>query len=137
MSAASAFLVGILLFIGLPLLGWGPTDVAGFLAHPARALYTVVTVLLAAWFVARLPNAGRGRGRGKRTVERQHIALVLLQVLSLALVVMAPFCDRRGIVVIPGTDGVRYLGLAAYVGGSILMNVAALALGRQNTEPAL
>ena len=41
----TALALGTAAFIELPILGWGPTDIGGFLAHPARLLYLVAALL--------------------------------------------------------------------------------------------
>jgi len=86
-------------------------------------MQTVVVLLL--------PEAGKGSGSGKSPVRRQRLALVILQVLSLVLVLGAPFCDRRSIAVLENSDASRYVGLLLYLSGMILIHWAEMVLGRQ------
>jgi hypothetical protein len=65
-------------------------DAPGFFSNPARMLYGVTAVMLSLWVVTAIPHAGRSRGPGRKVVQRQHVALVLLQVLSVAIVVVGP-----------------------------------------------
>ena len=46
LRSAISLLVGITIFVGLPLAGWGVMDVRGFLGHPARLAYVVFAILL-------------------------------------------------------------------------------------------
>jgi hypothetical protein len=98
------FVMGSAIFVGLPLLGWGVTDIPGFLGHPVRIAYVVLVLLLNGFAAIRIPEIGKGRGEQKVTVPRQHVAVVLLQVLSISVVLLAPFCDRREIVVVTSSD---------------------------------
>lgn len=123
-------LFGIALFIGLPLIGWGLADVPGYFANPARFGYAVLIALIqlvAAW---RFPEAMKNSGEGDKTVRRQDFVIRWLQFASLALVLGAPFCDRREIWVLGG-EVWRYVGLALASPGFVLMLAARVALGRQ------
>ena len=125
------FLVGSALFVGVPLVAWGVGDARGFLAEPARAGYVALVLalnLLAAW---RIPEIGGSPRQPAATVRRQHSAVVLLQVLSIALVVVGPYCDRRAIAVLGGAPIVRYLGFLLYATGFLVMHLAEARLGPQ------
>lgn len=120
-------LVGIVIFVGLPLVGWGVTDTRGFIDHPARLCYAVLVILLQVFIVIRLPEVGRNRGTGKR-VHRQRLALLLLQVIPLAIVIGAPYSDSRDVAVWGEVDLIRYLGLAMFCLGFLAMHAAEAAL---------
>ncbi len=126
-----ALLIGIAIFVGLPLVAWGITDVGGFVGHPARLAYVVLVVLLQVLTVIAFPEVGRDRGEGVKTVRRQRWAVLLMQVLSLAIVSAAPYGDRRNIVALGDLPPVRYLGLVLFALGSITMNWAEASLGKQ------
>ena len=51
MLRVTKILVGVLLFVGLPLLGWGLADIPGFLANPARLAYVIIASLIQAVLV--------------------------------------------------------------------------------------
>ncbi len=121
--------IGTLIFAGLPLLGWGPGDVRGFLENPVRQGYLVVAVLFQIGTVIAVPGIGRKRP-GESTVRRQRLANAVMQILSLALVVGAPFCDRRGIAVMPVEETGRWSGLALFAAGMVLTVWAEAKLGR-------
>lgn len=124
-------LFGSLIFIGLPLLGWGILDTCGFFTDLARLGYVALTVLTQAIVVLLIPGVGKGSGTGKALVRRQRVALIVLQVLSLTLVFGAPYCDRRNIAVLGSSDALRYVGLLLYLSGMLIMHWAEAILGRQ------
>ncbi|MBN1202080.1 MAG: isoprenylcysteine carboxylmethyltransferase family protein [Anaerolineae bacterium] len=130
-TAAIALLIGIVIFIGLPLVGWGVEDVRGFFDHPARLSYVGLVLLLQVLTVIRLPAAGRSRGTGKKTGQRRNLDLVLIQVLSLAVVIAAPYSDRREIAVLGAGEIIRYLGLGMLALGFVTMHWAEVSLDRQ------
>lgn len=123
--------MGIVIFVGLPLVGWGVKDLRGFMSDPVRPGYAVIVVLLQIFIVIRLPEVGSNRGKGKKTVRRQRLAVLLLQVLSLAIVITAPYCDRRNIAVLGEVEILRYFGLVLFAVGFIGMTWAEASLGKQ------
>jgi protein-S-isoprenylcysteine O-methyltransferase Ste14 len=127
---AKIVILGSIIFVGLPLLGWGFDDIPGFFAHPARLGYVVMVVLLQIVIGLLFPGTGRTGGEGKETVARQRLVVVLMQVFSIAIVFAGPFSDRREIIVFGQADGLRYLGLAVFALGFFGMNWAEAALGK-------
>ncbi len=128
--SATAVLIGLLIYAGLPLLGWGVRDGRSFIDHPARLSYLVLVVVLQVYLVVRDPALGRNRGEGKALVARQRWAVLLLQILTLSVVLVGPCSDHRGIGVIAGFDLGRYLGLILFGAGFLLMNWAEATLGK-------
>jgi protein-S-isoprenylcysteine O-methyltransferase Ste14 len=128
---AIAILIGTALFAGLPLAGWGLADIQGFISNPARLSYLVVVVLLQIFVTWKFPGAGRSQSKGRQIVRRQQVAVVLLQVLSLAIVIVAPFSDRHQIGVLGAADAIRFVGLALFAAGFSAMNWSAASLGKQ------
>jgi protein-S-isoprenylcysteine O-methyltransferase Ste14 len=124
-------LVGILTFVLVPLLAWGPDDLRGFFSHPARLAYVALTVLLQVLIVVRFPGVGPGRRPGTRTVRRQRVALALLFILSFALVIAAGHGVRREIAPMGGGDFLRYAGLALYSVGLLASAWVEEYLGKQ------
>lgn len=124
-------LLGIVLFLGLPLLGWGFDDVGGFFSDGARLVYvTLIGAILciaAIWF----PETTQNSGAGGKLVLRQRWVVRWLQAASLALAIAAPYCDRRGCGVIRGGEWLRYCGVCVAIPGFLLMLWARAALGRQ------
>lgn len=124
-------LIGIVLFAGLPLLGWGVMDLQGFIRNPVRLAYIGVVVLLQVLIVIQIPEVGRNRGEGKKIVQRQRLAVLLLQVISLAVVIGAPYSDRWGVATLGEGNAIRYLGLVLFALGFTAMNWAEAILGKQ------
>ncbi len=127
------FLIGCAIFIALPLVAWGSSDIPGFLEHPARLSYILLVLILNAFASIRIPEIGKERPAAKTTVRRQHLAVVLLQLLSIAAIVAGPFCDRRNIAVMGDMEILRVVGLCLYVLGFLLMHFAEARLGKHFT----
>lgn len=126
-----SLVVGLLLFVGLPLLGWGITDVAGFVANPARLGYLITVTILQVVAVTRFPTLGQNRAEGKEIVARQRLVLPILQILSLLIALGAPFSDHRSIGVLPDYLPLRFIGVVLYTMAFVLMVWAEIILGRQ------
>lgn len=121
-------IVGILIFAGLPLLTWLPAGVSAFVVHPIRLSYLILAVVVQVAVVAFVPGQGFSRGEGKVVVDRQRIAVVFLQVLTVGIVVVSPWTDRMGLLPLP--DILRFLGIFLYMVGALLMNWSIVWLGR-------
>jgi protein-S-isoprenylcysteine O-methyltransferase Ste14 len=120
---------GSLIFILLPLIGWGLRDVEGFADHGARLAYIVLIVLLDIVTPRLFPEAGRRGEAGKNPVQRQRWAVLLMQIIPIIMLILAPYCDRREIAVIG--DSPRYLGLILIPIGLLLFSWAEVVLGKQ------
>lgn len=126
------FIVGVLIFAGLPLIAWGVADLQGFIANPARLAYILVVIALQLVLVIKFPRMGQQtRAEGNQTVQRQRIAVLLLQLFSIAIILAAPISDRRTILPLTSADLIRYLGLILFVAGMIAVNWAEDSLGKQ------
>lgn len=123
-------LIGITLFVGLPLVGWGVRDFKEFFAHPARLGYIVLAILLQIVAVVMVPGIRRDTREGRQTVRRQRIAVLLLQVLCLAIILAAPYSDRSGIAAFGELTTARYLGLALFALGLVMVSWAEASLGK-------
>lgn len=126
-----AVLIGVAIFVGLPLIGWGVADLQGFIGHPARSGYVILVILLQVFVVIKFPGAGSQCGEGTQTVRRQRWTVFLMQILSLAIAITAGYSDRHAVMVMDTSELVRYLGLGLFAGGFVMMNWAAASLGRQ------
>jgi len=56
----------MVLFVGLPLAGWGVMDFQGFVRHPARLAFVALVIFLQVVEVIAVPEVGRGSGEGKQ-----------------------------------------------------------------------
>jgi protein-S-isoprenylcysteine O-methyltransferase Ste14 len=124
-----AAVVGTLAFILGPLFAWGFGDVRGFIQHTARLAYLAVTVLSQIGILLYVPDAGLSRKEGATVVARQRFAVALLQLLTVAIVIIAPYTDARGWASID-FPVIRYAGVLLYAAGLSLMNWAIVHLGR-------
>lgn len=122
--------VGLVLFVGLPLVSWGIRDVAELFSHPARLAYLVAIAMIQAVAAARFPESMDNGRDGEKLVGRQRLVVRWLQLVTVALMVGGPFCDRRAIGVFD-VEALRYVGLALAVPGFALMLWARVALGKQ------
>ena len=79
---AMALSIGLVIFLGLPLLSWGVSDLHGFVDDPARLIFVLLIVLLQVFVLITMPDAGRNRGTRQKDVPRRRLDLVLIQVKS-------------------------------------------------------
>ena len=125
------FILTLVVYVGLPMAGWGLGDARGFFADPARLGLSIVggvSSILAAWQGMVIPE--RQDQMGKR-VGRQTIYLAVVQLLGLALLLSLGYCDRHGIAVIPESRAARLAGLGLALAGGTVMFWSVLNLGRQ------
>lgn len=126
-----SLLVGMVIFVGIPLLGWGINSAETFFENPARLLYVVIIIvlqLISVFFVQKKTNGGDNR---KKETPRHKIDLILIQILSLAVVFIAPYSDRRATFILTSGDITRYIGLALMTAGFFLMHLAEKYLDKQ------
>jgi protein-S-isoprenylcysteine O-methyltransferase Ste14 len=125
------FFFTLLVYLGLPLLGWGLGDIRGFFSEPARlgmAAFVGLSAILAAWQGMVIPE---GQDQKEKKVTRQTVFLVVIELLGTALLLLLGFCDRRGVAVLADSQGVRTTGLVLAVLGGGVMFWSVLDLGRQ------
>ncbi len=131
LSYILALIAGLLIFVGLPLLGWGWNHIPEFFANPARLTFTIVIVLLQLFSLLYNPQVGRSRDDRKSGVQQHKIDLFLIQIFSLAIVIIAPFSDGHAFGLLNVSNTIRFLGFVFLIPGFILMQVAEKYLGRQ------
>lgn len=105
--------VSIAVYLGLAALGWG--GVGAFLAHPARVVLVVITVLLA---IAAL-LAGGNLSPGEREDRTNRWVLPVFGVIGFASAWLPAYTDRLDLWCIDG-DAVRWLGVVLYAAGGAL-----------------
>ena len=129
------FIATLLIYLGVPMLGWGLAEFVGFFSSAARLGYALVVGLfsLAVGVQAYTSTQGirGGKGEESKFVFRQRIVRVVL-VLSLYIALfLIPFFDRRDMLVFSEGNFIRYLGLALSALGYALVYESGVALGRQ------
>jgi protein-S-isoprenylcysteine O-methyltransferase Ste14 len=123
--------VGLIIFVFLPLAGWGLNSIESFFQNPARLIFIIFVLILNTYASIKIPEIGKEKTKGEKTVKRQHYAVMLLQVFSILLVLSSPYFDRRNILTIGSADLLRYAGLVLYAAGFLLMHWTEAYLGRQ------
>lgn len=118
-------LVSAGVFTALLMLGWGVRDYVSFFVSVPRALFLLVILTGLASAVAATPNPTK---QGTRTPGGQRLVLASVQMVTLPLLVLMPYMDKHGIVVIHA-EWVRWLGLVGVVAGSAIAFVALRTLG--------
>lgn len=110
----------------LILFGWGIHDVESYFASPPRAAFLV---LIIAALVSASLSTDKPAGKGTRTPPGQRALLALVQLVTLPLLALLPFADKRGVFVFH-VEWIRWLGLAMGLAGITIMVVAIRTLGK-------
>jgi len=129
LGSITAFIVGSSIFAGIPALCWAPADLERLVDHPVRLAYLVIIVALQIPAALLVPRTARRATQGPAGQARHRVDLVLIQVLSLAIVGIAPLTDRLGLAPLPSGEPLRCVGLGLVVAGFVLMVVAERQLG--------
>lgn len=124
-------LIGIFIFVSIPIISWGTADIISFFDNPVRLLYSILIILIQIILVIKFPQIGSNRGKGKNTVKRQHAAIFFLQIIPILILILSAYSDSHKIATISENEIFRYLGLALFLSGFILMNWAEIILGNQ------
>jgi protein-S-isoprenylcysteine O-methyltransferase Ste14 len=122
---AAFAIFGLVVQSSLAILAWG--DWNSFFAHPARTLSIVFAVLLAG--IAGFSGTS-GLSPGKSHSPASKRILFPIIALSLIMIIVPPYCDRRDLFTIDG-DTMPYLGLVVYIVGSVIRLAAVFALGHR------
>jgi protein-S-isoprenylcysteine O-methyltransferase Ste14 len=124
----------MLMYLGIPLLGWGLGDVRGFFSTGPRLAYALVvllTGLAVGWQAARSSEGIRGGpGREEKRVSRQSVIRVTVIALLYIALLFLPFADRRGIGTLATSPAVRWIGVVLFGVGIGLVVWSGVALGR-------
>jgi protein-S-isoprenylcysteine O-methyltransferase Ste14 len=130
----ASFLWTVILYAGLPLLGWGIDNIGGFFAFPQRAWYVVGIAgfgAVAACQMISLPESFHGgKGQTEKFVPRQRIVRIAVTAILFFELVFLPFTDRRGLWVMAEDPNLRWSGLLLSTFGLGLIFWSGLTLGR-------
>jgi protein-S-isoprenylcysteine O-methyltransferase Ste14 len=128
------FINTLVMYLGLPLLGWGVDDLGGFFSLSQRLGYTVLVVALGLAVAYQAFDAPEGitgsKGKKGKLVHRQSIIWVAGVLLLFAALMFLSFADRRNVGVIKDGQAARWAGLAFFGLGSGLVFWSGVALGR-------
>jgi len=135
LRSMASFLYTMVIYVGLPLLGWGLGDLAGFFSLPQRTGYAASIAafgVMAGYLIQRPGGMGNTLGKGQegKFVPRQRVVRILVTGMLFAALVFIPFADRRGIGILSEGAAVRWVGLALTVLGMGMIFWSGIALGR-------
>jgi len=134
LRGVGVFLYTLLIYLGIPLLGWGVGDLPGFFAAWAHLGYTAVVVAFA--FVIgiqasfSMEGIQDGPGMKDRTVQRQNLVGMLLVGVCAAALFFAPLSARVKFGVLPGDELLAWIGVILTALGYGLVFWSGAALGR-------
>ena len=127
-------LTTVVMYLGIPLLGWGLGDLRGFFSRGPRLAYALLVLVLGlavGWQTLRSPEGIRGgKGRKDKLVSRQTVIRIAVILLLYAGLLFVPYADRRGIGRLYGGPGVRWIGVALFALGMAFVFWSGVALGR-------
>ena len=135
-SRGFGFLIAtVLLYLGVPLMGWGLGHLEGFFSASQRFAYAVLVVVfgLAVGYQAiDAPEGIRGRrGQEGKLVSRQTVVRIVLVIGLYAALFLLPFADRRSVGVFADGQPGAWLGLVLIALGYGLVYWSGVLLGRQ------
>lgn len=132
--SVASFFYTLLIYVGLPLLGWGVRDFETFFGIPQFTAYAISIAafgLLAGYAVQRPGGMGNwGKGREDRFVSRQRVVRAIVTILLFGALIFVPFADRRSIGVFASTPFMRWIGVGVATLGMSVIFWSGLALGR-------
>lgn len=124
-----------IIYLGVPLLGWGVTDLKGFLASPSRVGLAAVTLVFGLAVGIQAIQGMEGiRGKpgqeGKRVLRQSLVRVAVVLIMYLGLVFL-PYGDRREIATFATAEMGRWLGVALAGLGYAMIYLSGVFLGRQ------
>lgn len=135
LRSVGSFLYTLMIFAGLPLLGWGWDHAISFFSNPPLLAYLFSIAaygLLASYMIQRPGGMGNtlGKGQEDKFNSRQRIVRVVFTGLLLGGLFFVPFADQRGLAVMDDYPAVRWVGLFLANLGMGLIFGSSWALGR-------
>jgi protein-S-isoprenylcysteine O-methyltransferase Ste14 len=128
------FLSTLVLYLGIPLLGWGLADFRGFFSVAQSLGYALIVVALGlavGWQALHSPGGIRGgRGRDDKRIARQSVTRVTVILLLYVALLFLPFADRHSIGTLPRNPVFRWIGVVLFGLGSGIIFWSGVALGK-------
>ncbi|MBN1311633.1 MAG: isoprenylcysteine carboxylmethyltransferase family protein [Anaerolineae bacterium] len=129
-----SFLLTLVIYLGLPLIGWGFGELSGFFSYPQLTGYAISIAafgVVAAYQMITSPESlHKGKGQADKFVPRQRIVHFLVTGMLFGALVFVPFADRRGIGIMSDVSTIRWAGLVLATLGMGTIFWSGLALGR-------
>lgn len=123
----------IVIYLGIPLLGWGIGDLRSFFSMSQRLGYALIVVALGfavGWQALEDPIGIRGgTGRRDKLVTRQRFIRIAITLLLFVALLFLPFADRHAIGVLIGGPVIRWVGVVLFGIGIGLVFWSGVALG--------
>jgi protein-S-isoprenylcysteine O-methyltransferase Ste14 len=134
LRAILIFINTCLMYLGIPLLGWGLGNLHGFFADGPRFLYALAVAALGIGVVWQtrygMEGVHGGRGEVEKLVRKQTVVRYVMTLFLFASLASLPFADRRSLGVMPVGAVVRWIGVVLSAGGLLLVFWSGVALGR-------
>jgi protein-S-isoprenylcysteine O-methyltransferase Ste14 len=134
LRAVASIIATLLVYLGLPLLGWGINDLPSFFSSYPRLGYAVLLMFLAlavGYQAINTPEGFRGgRGDKSKRFHRQSIVAAVLIFILFGALIFLPFADRHGVGVMIDSQAVRWPGLVLAGLGFALIFWSGVALGK-------
>jgi protein-S-isoprenylcysteine O-methyltransferase Ste14 len=124
----------LVIFLGVPLVGWGIDDFSGFFSLSQRSGYAVLVVMLgiaAGYQAFNNPEGIRGsKGEKGKLIQRQSIIRFAITLLLFGSLFFLPFADRRSVGVMNDVSIMRWAGLICFGFGIMLVFWSGMVLGK-------
>jgi len=134
LRAVASIIATLLVYLGLPLLGWGINDLPSFFSSCPRLGYAMLLmflVLAVGYQAINAPEGFRGsRGDKSKRLHRQSIVAAVLIFILFGALFFLPFADRHGVGVMIDSQAVRWPGLVLAGLGFALIFWSGVALGK-------
>jgi len=129
------FFATLLMYLGVPLLGWGLGSLAEFFSLSPRLGYAMVVCLFSLAVGLQAYNYIEGirgkKGEAGKLVFRQTVIRYALEISLYLALIFIPFFDHRGIGVFNDNNALRWVGVGFSLLGYGLIFWSGVALGRQ------
>jgi protein-S-isoprenylcysteine O-methyltransferase Ste14 len=131
LSALVKIFVGTLIFVGIPIVSWGISDIKTYFDNDYRLIYSIVVILFQIILVSKYPQIGSNRGGGKDTIKRQHFVVIILQIVPMLILIIAEYSDSNKLLTIAESNIIRTVGLLTFLIGFTLTNWSEIILDKQ------
>jgi protein-S-isoprenylcysteine O-methyltransferase Ste14 len=128
------FVSTLVVYVGIPLLGWGLGDLSGFFSLGSRLAYALLVLTLGlavGWQALHSPQGICGeKGQADKRIARQSVIRIIAILLFYLTLLFLPFADRRGIAALSQSLPPRWMGIVLFGLGMGLVFWSGVALGR-------